>query len=166
MTKPTLSDALKEARTYAPTDVISYDTLDFIHPDLPSPLRLVSGLENISAKLESTAPKNAGQVVSFRGVPFTFKAPSQGVGPTPEAVLEISNAGSEISSVFDSIMHSFFPVKIIYRTYTNKTLLSGPQLTPPPTFQMVSASGGGVVRISLRAIDLTKMRFPKQLYDV
>ena len=159
MTKTTLSNAIIEARATACSGVIEIQTLEFRHPDMSAPLFVVSDISPLSATLET------GVVVAFLPVPFKFKEPSQGTSPTPEAVLELSNVGGELSKILDDIIHSFIPIKVAYRLYTNKTLDAGPQLTPVPVYQIVSATGLGVIKITLRPIDMTKINFPTENYE-
>ena len=165
MTKPTYQQAMAEALNHAAPDIVTYDTLEFHHSGLKSPLRVVRGTDDINAKLEQGAIADGDQMVKFKGVPFDIIPPGQGVGPTPQAQVKINNIGVDLMNMLDGLMATFEPIKCVYRAYTNKTLTDDPQLTPPPVLQVKKSGGGDVLNITLSPIDLTKMKFPKETHS-
>ena len=166
MTQPTMSQALAEAYNHAPADMVRYHTLEFHHSSLRTPLRAVASIDDIIAKLETSAPVDGGKTVTFMGVPFQVQSPSQGVGPTPQMSIQFTNIGTPMMQLLDDASMGFETVTCIYRAYTNTTLNDGPQLTPPPMFQVISTTGTDVITAILRPLDLTKVKFPKETHDV
>ena len=152
------SAAIQEAYARSNTTIVVYDTVEFEHSALTSPLRIVAGISPITAKLEK------GDMADFIPVPFKFTHPSQGVGPTPEAHLIIDNITTDIMALLDRVAVSFDPIILTYRVYTADTLNSGPAITPPPKLQVIHSSGGQQLTLTIKPLDLTKLKFPTNTY--
>ena len=157
------SAAIQEAYARSNTTIVVYDTVEFKHSALTSPLRIVAGISPITAKLEKKGNKE-GIMADFTPVPFNFTHPSQGVGPTPEAHLTIDNITTDIIAVLDKVAVSFEPIKLIYRVYTADTLDHGPAITPPPILQVIHSSGDSQLTLTIKPLDLTKLKFPTETY--
>ena len=71
-----LSEALREAYASAPSDVVILHTLELRHPSfiddngLPMAIRVVRDNQNLTARMEGTAPLNAGEMVEFIAMGF------------------------------------------------------------------------------------------------
>ena len=75
MSDDTLSQAIKEAYASAPANVIIYHTMELWHPAFTDPIRVVRDYDDLTATLESTAPRNAGESVTFIAFNFDFTKP-------------------------------------------------------------------------------------------
>ena len=70
MPDDTLSLAIKEAYASAPSNLVIHHTLEIWHPNFTTPIRVVRDHVDLTAKLESSAPRNASQYVTFVGYAF------------------------------------------------------------------------------------------------
>ena len=76
MPDPTLNAAIAEAYASAPSDIVILHTLELRHPDFtdgegqPIAVRLVRDHQDLSAKLEDTAPLNPDEYVPFIAMGF------------------------------------------------------------------------------------------------
>lgn len=167
MPNATLSDALKEAYASAPTDVAIVDTLELRHPAFSAPIRVVADYVPINAKLEATAPLNAGEVVTFQPYPFNFALPEVIDSGIPELMITIDNVSREINSNIELAVTALDKLEVTYRAYLSDDLIThGPHNDPPLNLTIVSIEANAL-SIEARAsiVDFVNRKFPSNTYD-
>lgn len=160
MPDSTLSAAIKEAYASAPATVI-YHTLEIYHPAFSSPVRVVRDTVPLTARLEASAPRDAGALVDFVGFAFDIIPPEVTYSAVPQCTIEIDNVSREILSKVESSMGSTELITVIYRAFLEGALDTGPENDPPLTMTIMSISAS-VFRIKATAgfPDLANRRFP------
>ncbi len=165
MSDNSLSSALKEAYASAPVDVIIYSTLELWHPAFSIPIRVVNGASNIQAKLESDAPRNAGQEVNFVAFSFSLKKPDVSADGTPSLTIEIDNVSRQILREIRPSVSSTGHITAIYREYLSNDL-EAPQNDPPIVLTITNISAT-IHRVTATATlgDYNNRKFPNFVYD-
>lgn len=165
MPDSTLSQALKEAYAAAPSNVIIYHTLEIYHPAFSAPIRVVRDTTDLTATLESTAPRNPSAAVTF--VAFAFDLVKPEVSPTgvPQCTIEIDNVSRDIVANIEAAMGSTSLITVIYREFIS-TDLTSPQNNPPLTLTILSIKAD-VFKVTATAgfVDLANRKFPKGNYS-
>ncbi|MCX5592020.1 DUF1833 family protein [Alcaligenes endophyticus] len=147
----TFEQALAEAYASAPTDVVTFDTLEVRHSAFrddaghPMAIRIVIGYEDISARLEGDAPLHAGQYVDFIAGAFRFKLPGFEEGRVPQLQITIDGVNREVVGHIEAAINEPEPIYITYRPYLSSDL-SKPQMNPPITMELsrVTVTGASV----------------------
>lgn len=157
MPDPNLQQAIREAYASAPAGVVTLPTVEIRHPTFTAPIRVVRNhpdtatwlaldetavqavldtldadtlaLVGLVAKLEASAPANAGEMVAFVALAFDFDLPSVKNTAMPEMTLTMDNVGREISDALELATTSETPIEATYRPYLS-TDIDGPQLDP------------------------------------
>lgn len=112
MPDPTLMAALAEAYASSPSDVVILHTLELRHPAFkdhdgtPIGVRLVCDHQNLSAKLEKTAPLNADEYVTFIAMGFDLELPPVDTARVPEITVTIDNVNRKLIKYLDSAVES------------------------------------------------------------
>lgn len=165
MTDSTLSQAIKEAYASAPSDEIIYHTLEIYHEDFTAPIRVVRDYENLTAKLEASAPRDHSSSVEFTAFAFDIKPPDVVTDAMPECVIEIDNVSRVILAQIEAAMSSTALITVIYRAFLSSNIAVGPENDPP--FELVMKSVHADV-FRIRAVcgfsDLSNKRFPSLEY--
>lgn len=167
MPNVTLSDALKEAYASAPTDTIIVNTLELRHPAFTEPLRVVADFVPITAKLEDTAPINAGELVTFQPYSFEFTLPEVVDNGVPELVIRIDNVSREIIENIELAVPQTDKLEVTYRAFLSTDMAThGPHNDPPLHLTIVSIEANSL-SIEARAsiVDFVNKKFPNQEYD-
>jgi hypothetical protein len=164
MPQPNLEAAIKEAYASAPTDEVILHTLELYHPAFAAPIRVVRDHVDFTATLEATAPRNAGQSVTFVAFAFDIVPPEVTDGALPQCTIEIDNVSRDVLANIELAMGSTELVTAIYRAYLD-TDTTGPQNDPPMTLTLTSISAS-LFRIKATAgfPDLANRRFPRMEY--
>lgn len=166
MPDSTLSQAIKEAYASAPDSSVAYHTLEIYHPSFTTPIRVVRDFVDLSAKLESTAPRNPSTYVTFVGYPFDIVPPEVSTTGVPTLQITIDNVSRDIMAGLESAVTTSTPITVIYRMFLSSDL-TAPQNNPPMTLTIISLSAD-VFRVTATATfgDLVNKRFPSVLYNV
>ena len=167
MPDPALSAAIREAYASAPDDEAILHTLEIWHPAFSLPIRVVRDEVALDARLEATAARDPGAVVSFVAYAFDVVPPEQTSNGVPQCVIEIDNVSREIIAQIDLAVASATPVTVIYRAFLASDPKSGPE-NDPPLEMVMSAGVVTAVRIRMTAgfPDLLNLRFPSMDYDL
>jgi len=167
MPDPALSAAIREAYASAPDDEVILHTLEIWHPAFTEPIRVVRDDAAVDARLEDTAARNAGEVVTFVAYAFDVTPPEQTSSGLPQCVIEIDNVSREILAQIDLAVASGTPVSVIYRAFLSSDLDGGPE-NDPPLEMTISAISATALRIRATAgfPDLLNLRFPSMDYDL
>lgn len=153
-----LSEALKEAYASADVTDMVYLTLEFNHADLPEPIRVVHGHQDLNARLET------GQDVTFVATGFDFIRPEVGSEGVPQCTLEIDNVDRAILANIEATIPSGVPITMTVRDYLESDLTT-PQ-TVPPAVMTITNINASVFRIQAVASfgNLSNVRFPRGEY--
>ena len=166
MPDSTLSQAIKEAYAAAPSSEVLYHTLEIWHPNFTQPIRVVRDYADLTATLESSAPRNPSASVLFVGFAFDLVPPEVNHTGVPQCVIEIDNVSREIVANIELAMTSVEPITVIYRAFLSSDL-TGPQNDPPMSLT-ISEITADVFKVRATATfgDLVNKRFPSQEYTV
>ena len=170
MPDPALSEAIREAYAAAPSDVVILHTLELRHPAFeddegnPTSIRVVRDHVDLTARLEASAPLDAGEMVTFVAMAFDLSLPPVDVAPVPEITVTIDNVSREIVRHLDAAATSQDKIEITYRPYLS-TDLEGPQMDPPITLVLTEVEAD-VFRVTGRArmLDIGNKAFPSITY--
>ena len=167
MPDPALSAALREAYASAPVDQIVYHTLEIWHPAFSAPIRVVRDQDPLDARLEATAARNPGQVVTFAAYAFDVIPPDLTSTGVPQCSIEIDNVSREILAQIDAAVVQPEPITMIYRAYLSDTLDEGPETDPPLELQVLTISATPLrIRATAGWPNLLQARFPRAEYDL
>lgn len=117
------------------------------------------------ARLEETAPMNAGEVVAFIRAPIELERPERSTTGVPQALVRVANADARISEAFALAARSAEPVFATVRAFTEATRLSGqPDVLDglelaDPELDIVEA------RVRVQGPDVINIQFHKDRYD-
>ena len=94
-------------------------TLELYHPSNGGVIRLVLDYSPYSAHLESTAPRNASELVTFLPFAGNIKEPSESNETEQSITIDIADIQSEVPRYLESIdgLDWFKPIEVIYRKY-------------------------------------------------
>ena len=170
MVNTSLSDALTEAYACAPSGVVILHTLEIRHPNFidnngnPSAIRVVRDHKDLVATLESSAPINAGEQVTFTSFAFDITLPKISDMSSPECIISIDNVDREMVLNIERAVTSRDVIKVTYRPYLS-TDLTSPHYDPPLhlTLRDIVAD---VFKVTGKArfSDLANISFPNELY--
>jgi hypothetical protein len=161
-----LSQAIREAYASAPNTDVAFHTLEIYHPSFTTPIRVVRDFVDLSAKLESTAPRDASTYVTFIGYAFDIVPPEVSTTGVPQCQITIDNVSRDIMANLESAVTTSTPITVIYRMFLSSDL-TGPQNNPPMALTIISISAD-VFKITATATfgDLVNKRFPSQNYTI
>lgn len=167
MPDPTLSDAIAEAYASAPVDQIILHTLELHHPSFTQPIRVVRDRVALDARLEATAPADAGAVVTFTPYAFDVVPPEQTTSGLPQCIIEIDNVSRDIQAQIDAALAAGDRITLIYRAFLEDTALDGPETDPPLTMTLLTVSATPLrIRATAGFPDLLNRLFPALAYDI
>jgi hypothetical protein len=161
-----LEAAIREAYATAPAGEVILHTLEFRHPAFTAPLRVVRDHRELVARLESTAPENPNEEVTFTAFAFDFVPPDvDTTGAMPEVIIAIDNVSSQILGYMDQAANSQDLIEMTYRPYLASDP-SEPQMDPPLTLTVRSVEAD-IFRITARASygDFVNRSFPSEVYN-
>jgi hypothetical protein len=181
MPSPTLSDAIKEAYASASSAAPAIETISVYYnglvddDDNPTELYIFTGanatsyrddgLPLLSGKIEATAARNAGDVVTFLGIPFAITLPNVTEDPEVTAQITVDNVGREMSDLLAAAATSGNAVYMTYRPYIAGSELEGPEADPPITFILKNVQApGSTVTADLITQTIGNRRFPFETY--
>ena len=166
MPDSTLSQAIKEAYASAPNTSVAYHTLEIYHPSFTTPIRVVRDFVDLSARLESTAPRDASTYVTFVGYAFDIVLPEVSSTGVPSLQITIDNVARDIMANLELAVTTSTPITVIYRLFLS-TDLTGPQNNPPMALTIISISAD-VFKVTATATfgDLVNKRFPSVTYNI
>lgn len=166
-----VSEALAEAYSSAPADVVVIHTLDFIHPSFtsdaghPTGGRIVKSQDSLYARIEPDAEIDGGAWVLFAAVDFDFVLPTESDSSSvPEIQIKVDNVSKYLIPYLDAASESLEPVTVIYRPYLS-TDYSQPHIMPPLKMTITSFSAD-VFSVTAKASfsNLANRRFPYMRY--
>ena len=165
MPDSTLTQAIKEAYAAAPANIIIYHTLELWHPAFSAPIRVVRDYVDLTATLESTAPRNPSASVTFVAFNFDFTKPEISATGLPEVTLTMDNVDRAIVANIEAALTTTDLVTIIYREFISSDLTS-PQNNPPLSLTITSVTAD-LYKVTAVATfpNLMNKRFPTLEYN-
>lgn len=165
MPDTTLSQALKEAYASASVFGVTYSTIELWHPAFTVPIRVVRDFVDLTATLEASAPRNAGEAVTFIAFRFDFKKPELSSEGLPQVTLIMDNVDRSIVANVELALGSTDLVTVIYREFISADL-SAPQNDPPLQMTLTNVVAD-VFKVTATAgfANLANKRFPTLEYD-
>ena len=171
MPDPSLSEALREAYASAPSDRVILHTLELRHPSFidedgkQTAILVVRDNQNLTARLEPTAPLDAGKIVTFIAMGFDLELPPINTAPVPEITITLDNVSREIVKHLEAASNSQSKIEITYRPYLSDDL-EGPQMDPPFTLVLTEVSATATsVTGRARMLDVGNKAFPGETYS-
>lgn len=131
----TLTAELENFYKYSPETVHTIKTVEVYHPDI-GVHRYCEPYSDQQLTLESTAPRNASQVVTFTAVTLEISEPTEGSNKTSAYTASFAMAGTLISEIMDQVDDYLTPIEFIYRKYVSTDLTEPGQ---PAAYSYVSA---------------------------
>lgn len=170
MANQRLSQAIKEAYASAPSDQVILETLELRHPAFvdelgnPVAIRVVKDNTDLLARLEATAPLDAGQIVRFVAFNFDLTLPALDETGIPEIIISMDNVSRDITMNLELAVATTDLIEVTYRPYLS-TDLDEPQMNPPMTLTLVEVKADPfkVEGIATFA-HLTNKQFPAEVY--
>ncbi len=161
----TFEEAMLEACASAPSHEIIYYTIEIHHSAFVEPIRLVQGNDDIVARLEKDAPRDAGNMVTFIGAPWDLTLPAIEEDRVPELKLSFDNVSREITQNISEAVRQGEAVKIIFRPYLDSALSAGPQMNPPIEMEIMDATANNYqIQITANVEDIFHAAFPLTRY--
>ena len=161
----TLSEAEAEAAATAPIDRVMLDCMEFWHPAFTEAARVVNDKRDFTGTLEATAPRNAGETVTWKAVGVTVVWPSEtDDAAAPRAQLQVDGVSSVLTEQLDLASDTLDPVTLILRRYASDDP-SGPSRLPVLTLELsdVTVTEQRVTATCIYG-DPASRRFPARAY--
>jgi hypothetical protein len=167
MPDPALSQALAEAYASAPADEVWLQTLEIWHPSFTAPIRVVHDNQALEARLEASAARDAGALVTFTPYAFRVVKPELTAEQLAECAIEIDNTSREIGRALDAAVVADGAAVVVYREYLLDAALAGPGYDPPLvlTLRHVRLTPEAAV-VTAGFPDLLNRTFPAEEYDL
>jgi hypothetical protein len=165
MPDSTLTQAIKEAYASAPANLVIYHTLELYHPAFSTPIRVVRDYADLTATLESTAPRNPSTAVIFVAFNFEFTKPDVAPDGIPQVTITLDNVDRSIVANIEAALTTTDLVTVIYREFLSNDL-SAPQNNPPLNMTIISVSAD-IFKVTAVASfpNLMNKRFPNKEYS-
>lgn len=113
-----LTAVQKEAYVLSSSHLVTLHTLEIRHPDFLSPIRIVRDQRDLVGKLESDAPANAGENVTFTALWFEFIPPELGEDPDPTFDIKVDNVSGILIPYLELASASTEPIEVTYRMFS------------------------------------------------
>lgn len=143
------SEALAEAAVAAPIDSVRLLTYELWHPSMTTPVRIVADHQNLSATLESDAPRNASEEVEFTAAAVSIEVATESdQNESPQVRLVIDNVSGTITAMLRVARQSEDPAirdalwEVIERVYMADDT-SAPHRLPVLKVNLRSVRTGG-----------------------
>lgn len=140
-----------------------YRTLELYHPSLNKVYRFVRNSIDVSFNLESSAPRNAGELVAFSRATMSITEPSE--REDSEQILSVSfgNVGGIMHEILDQISGYglFQQMEVVYRKYFSG-VTTEPAATPLYLFASTLGFTGESVTFVAEDANLSQKRSGRQ----
>lgn len=145
------------------------ETLEIHHSQIvddqgQTAIRVVNDTVEHSLLLEGSAPRQAGQWVTFYPIPFEWEFPDFEEGRSPEAQVRVDNIRREIAKYLNGAELSNSPMQVIYRVYmsNDKSKVShGPYSF---IIREIAESGDSISGRATFA-NPQNLKFPRRVYE-
>lgn len=156
----TMSEALREAATYAPASRVVLATYEFTHSSFTERALVVCNHENLTAKDETGATVTYAALAGLKTEGFE----ESDQAATPVLRLELDGVSAVLTAKLDLALLSLEPVGVIERIYVSDDLETPAVL--PPAKAIVRSGSVSEVRVSLEVGfgDPANQPFPRKLF--
>ncbi len=161
--KNSYKNHIRLAYASAPSDVVILHTLELRHPSFIDDdgesiaIRVVRDNQELTARLEASAPLDGGAMVEFIAMGFDLELPPVDTAPVPEISITLDNVSREIVTHLDRAAESQNKIEITYRPYLSDDF-EGPQMDPPFTLVLTEVSADASrVTGKARMLDVGKL---------
>lgn len=160
------NSAWEEAAASCPPSVAVHCTLELWHISFDVPVRAVTGVaDDMNLTLEVGAPRNSGESVTFKAIPFRADFPEVGERMPPQIKVTIDNAARELAPYIDGAINYRGDLVALYREWRSDDL-TAPCYGPVEfIIKKVTVVGESVVGVAQIA-NLANRRFPKKNYTL
>ena len=139
----TLSEELQVAAAVAPAGRAVLYAYELWHPTMASPIRFVNDVVDLSATLESTAPRNASATVTFSACPLSLQRPEESdTAASPTVTLARPDVAGLLKPALDDARGDDREWQLIERVYVSDDL-SAPAMLPPLIYEVLSVETSG-----------------------
>lgn len=158
--------AWEEAAASCPPSVTVLSTLELWHISFAQPVRAVAGLvEDMVLTLEAGAPRNSGEPVLFKAIPFRADWPEVAERTAPTTRVTIDNVARELAPVLENALGYRGDLVALYREWRSDDL-TAPCYGPVEfVVKKVTVTGAAVVGHAQIA-DLSNRKFPNKAYTL
>lgn len=117
-----LEDDYRKFLASAPVADREIRTIELYHSQFPSVLRFVADYVDNSLTLESGAPRNASEIVSFQAIAMQIVEPAEGVDSDQKLSIAIGATSNEVENQIKNITDEGYleNIEAIYRKYYSK----------------------------------------------
>ena len=159
------SEAYAEAMASAGIDDAELVLLEIYHPDLAAPIYLALNDEDVTATLESTAPRSASTAVLHHAIRLGHQLPEESdEAATPQATFWIDGVSSLVAAELEVAAQSLDPVELVVRSYMSSDL-TAPAVLPPLRLELRDISVGETRVLATAAFaDHGNQRFPGKVF--
>ena len=158
MPNTSLQDAIKEAYTVAPSDVIIFNTIEIRQVGVQDSVFLVKSKSPLIAYDDDSGE------LTFLPANFDFTLPPQNEEGFVSLNIAIDNINRVASDFVDRARSTKVPVEIIYRPYLS-TDLSAPQMNPPLVLYLRDIQVTAMQVVGRATfMDVVNKKFPSELY--
>lgn len=160
-----MTTALDELFASNPVGQTYYITIELSHSAfLPTAHRLVQGNEDLVATLESTAPLNPSEIVTFKACSFDISLPEKNTKGRQDMSVSIYGASLEIVKQLElQRVANREPVKLRFREFESSDLTAPASQVIEMTVLAPKVSKG-VVSFSASFTDVINKSFPSIFY--
>lgn len=161
----TLTEALQEAAAIAPITRQMLYCYELWHPTLSEPVYFVNDNADVEARIESTADRNADELVTFISCPLTITRPEEGDQPeSPSVALSRPDLAGLLKPLLDASRGSTVPWVLIERLYASDDL-SDPAMLPPLQVELTNVDMvGSQVQIEAQFDDDGTLAIPSATF--
>lgn len=139
----TLTAELQEAAAIAPLGRALLYAYELWHPSLSEPVRFVDDKEDLSAALESDAPRDPSTLVLFIACPLQMARPEESdTAANPTVSLSRPDVSGLLKAAFDLARGDVSSWELIERVYASDDT-SGPAMLPVRTLEVSSVDISG-----------------------
>ena len=142
-----------------------FRTLEIFHSSKSAPIRLVQDYNSYVARLESGAPRNASEFVTFQPFAGEIVEPTESNDAEQSISVNIADINSELPKYLDSFdgFDWLEPIQVIYRKYWSADNLN-PAIPPSylfatsPSYDSTNADGSISTSFVASDVDLSQKR--------
>lgn len=158
--------AWEEAGASCPPSITTFPTLELWHVSFDQPVRAVTGVaDDMSFTMEVGAPRNSGETVIFKAIPFRADFPEVAERTPPQIKVTIDNVAREVAPALDNAINYRGDLSALYREYRSDDISEpcyGPVEFIIKKVTVVGASITGMAQI----VNLANRRFPRKNYTL
>lgn len=162
MSTDPFSDAIKEAYASNENNKIILSTIEIYPDSLSPPARIVLDYVDFVGTLESTAPVNPSEEVTFLKAQFRFSLPESS-DRLPMMELSIDNVSQIIGKDIEAAIDAMDVIPVIYREFIESDTSPEPHYVLK-NMHLKNINVGNTITGSLYFADYTNRQFPNSFF--